>query len=260
MKILVTLLLLTITVTLKAQKDTSLIKNWKIHPFPLNKDTLLSYNHDNDFRVFIHDNQVKAAKGIYGRKNDLPFNIEIGVPNEGRDFFSPFAGVRTTFRVDDGYLVGFNNGEFGGSLSWFSIDGKANYMIGHFNLQQFISRDGKVYAIQGLSHMSFNEGTILQIEKKAGKWTAFNYLKLPSAPRAITTDHKNRFLIATASALLRIDEKSGIQSLYENNNWLYYLYPNSVVCHNGVVYVGMRGGIFRYYPNSKKHEWLTPDP
>ncbi|KIA96235.1 hypothetical protein OC25_03930 [Pedobacter kyungheensis] len=259
MKILVTLLLLTITVSLKAQKDTSLIKDWKSHAFPVDNDTLLSYNHSSDYRVYVQNNQVKAAKGIYGKKNDLPFRIEAQAPKEVREFYSPFTGVRTTFRVDDGYLVGFNNGEFGGSLNWFSTDGKVHYLIGRFNLQQFISRDGKVYAIQGLSHMSTNEGTILQIEKKAGKWTARDYLRLPSAPRAITIDRKNRFLIATASALLRIDEKSGIESLYENDNWLYYLSPNSVVCHNAVVYVGMRGGVFRYDPDTKKQEWLRPD-
>jgi len=260
-KTLITLLFLSLNlpIGLKAQKESSLVADWKSHSFPSGRDTLLSYSHSGDYRVYIQDNQVKVEEGINGKKNDLPFEIESRKPEKNQEFYRPFAGTRTVLQLDDGYLVGFNNGEFGGSLNWFSADGKANYLIARPNLQQFIQRDGKIYAIEGLFHMSLNLGSILQIEKKGEKWSASNYLSLPSAPRAITVNNNKHFLIASASALLSIDDKLNITTLYSNTNWLYYLSPNSIVYHNNTVYVGMRGGVFKYQLNTKKQDWLQPD-
>ena len=44
---------------------------------------------------------------------------------------------RPSARVDDGWLVGFNKGEFGAALYWFSADGKQNYKISDHQVWEF---------------------------------------------------------------------------------------------------------------------------
>jgi len=46
--------------------------------------------------------------------------------------------------VEDGYLVGFHGGEFGGDLYWFSKNGQKKYKISGDNIVQFIKRDSKI--------------------------------------------------------------------------------------------------------------------
>lgn len=160
-------------------------------------------------------------------------------------------------KVDDGYLVGYDRGEFGGSLFWFLSDGEEHYKITNINLQQFILRDREIYAIQGLSHMGTNQGSIVRITKKQ-KWSAIDYLRLPSAPRAIALDRQNNFLIISSSALLKVDLEQKVSTLIANDHWLYYLCPNSILLDKGFIYLGMRGGILRYNINSRKQDWLSP--
>ena len=42
--------------------------------------------------------------------------------------------------------------------------------------------------------------------------------------------------------------------------WLWgFLYPTSMVIQNDVVYVGMRGGVFKFDLTTRKEEWLLPE-
>ena len=120
-------------------------------------------------------------------------------------------------------------------------------------------RDNKIYAIEGLAHLSMSEGSIVEIKKDNGKWTSKEYLKLPSAPEAIELDSKNNFIIVTSSSLLSIDNYNHIDTLIATGMWDSYLYPNSLVNQNDILFIGMRKGVFKYNLLTKKDEWLLPD-
>ncbi|MFZ6643936.1 hypothetical protein ACO0LL_29695 [Undibacterium sp. TC4M20W] len=60
--------------------------------------------------------------------------------------------------VDDGWLVGFNRGEFGASLYWFSKDRKEHYKISNHHIIDFIKKVDGLYAIEGLAHRGSSEG------------------------------------------------------------------------------------------------------
>ena len=68
-----------------------------------------------------------------------------------------FRGASAFARVGDGWFVGFNQGEFGAALYWFSLDGQRNYKISDHQVLQFVRVWDGICAIEGLAHMTINE-------------------------------------------------------------------------------------------------------
>jgi len=244
------------------QEDTTFLKNWKNYPVPKDEKTIVKYNSvPNDWFVYFDGDEIRVDDVRYKRRskiNELPFKLEqsngniIGIT-------PPFAEVRDVVEVDDGYLAGFNGGEWGGELHWFSKNGKERYKISGHQIAQFIKRDNKVYAIEGLSHLGMSRGSIIEIEKKHGKWAAKEFLKLPAAPNAVQLDSKDNFIVVTSSSLLSVDKNVKINTLIKNGMWNIYLYPSSMVIQNDVVYIGMRKGVYKFDLTTKKDEWLLPE-
>jgi hypothetical protein len=73
-------------------------------------------------------------------------------------------------RVEDGWLAGYNGGEFGAELWWFSPDGSRSYKVSDHQINQFLAVNDVVLAAEGLSHLSTSEGSIIRLSKKDGKW------------------------------------------------------------------------------------------
>jgi hypothetical protein len=70
------------------------------------------------------------------------------VPSAGR-----FRGASAFAAVDGGWLVGFNQGEFGAALYWFSVDGEHSYQISEHQVVAFVTLSDGIYAIEGLAHL-----------------------------------------------------------------------------------------------------------
>jgi hypothetical protein len=132
MKTLKTLLLVILSTSLYAQKDTTFLENWQSYPISVNKDTLLRDNYSPGMVVYRDNGKIKAEREVYRDVDDLPFKI---IPLSNNSELDQFSGTRKVLKVADGYLVGYNRGEFGGSLFWFSADGKKYYITSNINLQ-----------------------------------------------------------------------------------------------------------------------------
>src|SRR6187431_3613958 len=108
------------------------VQKWKKHDLPYG-DAILQYSNspagwlvslDSSGQVIAHNRIVKSPS-----VDTLPF----------RPYFDTmrsysWKGFRTVKKVDNGYLVGFNKGEFGGSLYWFSERGDTSYQISRVNV------------------------------------------------------------------------------------------------------------------------------
>ena len=202
MTTLKTIILLFIISSSCGQSNLKPLKNWKSYSVPTNQDTLYKYNSDpNDWIVSIDSNEIYVVNGRnYSAKTTLPFELK---PTKEEE--SIFRGKRSVLKVDDGYLIGFYRGEWDGNLYWFSNNGANKYKVSNDQIVQFKIRDNKIYAAEGLAHLSISEGSIIEIKKEIGKWKTLAYLKLPSAPKAIELDSKNSFIIVTSSSLLSVD-------------------------------------------------------
>jgi len=272
-----------ISLSSSGQENFTFLKNWKNYPVPTTdevKNNMQEYNHSkNDWVVYLDEDEIRVDDVRNYKRNPrakLPFIIKQSNSNI-INISAPLAGLIDAVEVEDGYLVGFNRGEWGGELYWFSKNGKKKYEISGHQIVQFIERDNKIYAIEGLAHLGLTGGSIIEIKKQNRRWGAKEFLKLPTTPQAIKLDSKGNFIVVTfgtnwsfgkegngviinaTPGLFSIDRDANIDTLVKDGMWADYLYPSSMVIQNDIVYIGMRKGIYRFDLSEKKDEWLLPE-
>lgn len=100
-----------------------------------------------------------------------------------------------------GKLLGFDGGEWGGSLVFLDAAGKAHTLITE-NVQAIVhSRDG-IFVFTGLAHLSMNMGAIhTVIQLPDGSLKAQLLVKLPGAPSNVQyrEDGSSSFFVFTGS-------------------------------------------------------------
>jgi hypothetical protein len=170
-----------------------------------------------------------------------------------------------TVRVEDGWLIGRNSGEWGGNIYWYSPDGRKQQKVSSEQPVRFLKtkRFGLV-AIQGLAHGGMSRGGIVRLMKKQGRWVSQPVVDLRDAPYAVLEEADGSLLVVTSDQLLRVHPDKTVQKLLTKMFWRG-LYPNSLQSTStGDLYVGMRQGVARLVPkdgdrDKYKMEWLTPE-
>lgn len=166
-------------------------------------------------------------------------------------------GRQHVLAVSDGFLVGFDAGEWGGALVWFSPDGTKETKLADENVHGLIAvAPDLVASIEGLSHLGSSEGNVRWIER-SGSWRAGALTALDAGPRTFvaTTDG---FYVLTTESLMRVghDRKATkIQPVRTSR-----LYPDSMaVDADGTLWIGMRQFVVRMTPNGERftETWLV---
>lgn len=248
-------MLMAISFYLPAQ-DVMDINTWKKYHTPPPEDSLRSFSGTSKHTYTIRkdNDRILVEREDYSRVDTVPFNL---VPADGREEIE-MRGRYVYEKVEDGYLVGFNRGEWGGSVFWFSNDGKKHYHISNNQLNRFIRKNNRLYAIHGLAHLSPPYyGGMVYYEKKDGYWEEVKFVDLKDAPEAIDIDLSGNFIIMTALKLVKVDNEKNVTTLIEEGFWPG-LYPTSMVIDKQVAFFAMRGGVFKYNLDSGEQEWLSP--
>lgn len=226
------------------------IRTWKTYPVP-DKKIAYSYNSSmSDWTVFQKNGEIYAINSREFPPVELPFKIHPKKEDEYK-----LGGKISSKPVDDGYLVGFYRGEWGGNLWWFSKDGKNRYEISNDIIVSFFERDNKIFAIQGLAHLSMSDGSIIEIKKEKDKWIRETYLMLPEAPEGADV-YKDFIIIITSNNLIKIDKQKKIDYLITDGFWTSYLYPTSLIVKDNIAYIGMRKGVLKYNLLTNGQDWL----
>ncbi|HEY9109944.1 MAG TPA: hypothetical protein VIN58_24975, partial [Roseateles sp.] len=141
-----------------------------------------------------------------------------------------FRGASSFARVDDGWLVGFNQGEFGAALYWFSENGRQHYRISEHQVVQFFPTTSGWGAIEGLAHLGMSEGSIILVTRAQpqGRWQARTALSLPAAPYAIAQPKLGPALAVLSDSLVAVTDLRRADMLLADAPWAG-LYPNSAV-------------------------------
>lgn len=230
------------------------VQKWKKHELP-SGDAILQFNSSATSWLVSLDSsgQVIARNKIatFPSVDTLPFRPYFDTMPAYR-----WKGLRTVKRVDNGYLVGYNKGEFGGSLYWFSENGDSSYQIDRGNVDYIFEHKKKIYVVNGLFHMGIDRGGINEMKFTDGVWKVERRIELPSKSDIIMP-YKERVLIITTKAILFFDGTSNFDFVKKDGFW-DVLYPQSAVIVNDDLFVGMRGGIYKINLNSKNEEWLMP--
>jgi hypothetical protein len=183
---------------------------------------------------------VPAARRL--RVEPLPFRYP---PDPDR------AGERYVLRTDDGWLVGFNDGEFGGGLWWFNRDGKAMRRIrpspnsptnsdDYFHAENVLGMPevgGERLVLMGLDHLTGRSGRIFRAVSTTTGWTLQSVVVLDAEPRVWLVADK-KLLFVTESGLWSADA-TGARRIYDAD--LISFAPQSMVrATDGALYLGLR--------------------
>jgi hypothetical protein len=208
----------------------------------------------HEWQVYLHNGRVSAR----------PSTRDSQETKERPSFATSQEGIGNGYafeKVTDGWLVGFNAGEWGGALYWYSEDGSSNYKISDSQAVSFYRVAGVIYAIEGLAHLDLGEGSVILIHKngKDGKWTELSYAKLPRAP-AIACVHRNGLVtITTSDSIVSVDDNRKVRTLLANAPWPMF-YPNSAVLtpNEKKLYIGMREYVGEFDLTTRKLRLLVP--
>jgi hypothetical protein len=186
---------------------------------------------------------LKISKNPDSGLNDyLPFSYEKN-PNR--------IGNRHVLKLSDGWLVGFDAGEFGGGLWWFSERGERDSWLKPSpkdpahpkdiyrteNIQGFSRFGNHTLIFMGLNHLDGRSGRIFRLVNRSGQWTLKLFTALDTCPYAWVVDH-NRLFVLTETGLWLIHPDGRISKSHSLDIGL--LYPNSMIIGpEGALYIGM---------------------
>ena len=232
-------------------------EGWMLYPNPADDSRALrcaNYS-QHEWRVMPDGENVKIRLATKGDHQDpLPSQIN------SRNVAVGTKGERHIEQVDDGWVVGLDVGEFGGTLWWFSSNGKRSKKLADENVVGFAKSSMGVLALVGLAHMGFDSGKVLRIgDGVAGNRKVETLAELGAAPRTFAVESPDSLLIVTTRELIRVKTSGAVERLFPIKYKL--LYPNSMTLSPaGIIHVGMRHFVTRLTPteNGYKEEWFVP--
>lgn len=181
-------------------------------------------------------------------EDPLPFAYERGPDRQG---------YRHVVQVADGWLVGFDAGEFGGGLWWFSTRGERSVQLRPpanapvhpddifqaENVRGFARHGHDLLIFMGLDHRSGRSGRVFRLVQQAGHWTLSIFAVLDASPAGWVVDH-DRILVLTESGLWQAMTDGRSKKLHSLD--VGSPYPNSMVLgREGALYIGMRRYVLR---------------
>ncbi|APY07659.1 hypothetical protein BWZ20_04800 [Winogradskyella sp. J14-2] len=204
----------------------------------------------------INDSIVIKENDFNYRKGDsLPFS-EFKVAEKLNNQYA----IRAVKKVNDGYLIGINKGEFGGGLWFLSLDCKTSYeIIPYKRIHEIFEFNNKIYVLEGLSHITINNGSLLEITKNE-KWEISKTFDLPDAPRFILKE-KDNILIISSEHILSFNKYDKLNLILRAPfNWAL-LFPSSAVVIDNDIYIAMREGILKIssFKYNRKYTWYVMD-
>jgi hypothetical protein len=210
---------------------------------------------EREWQVASEGDRLKISAYRRGFVEDpLPFDIEPGKAAEG------LAGDRHAKRVNDGWLVGFDAGEFGGALWWFSADGGARKRLASENVAALADSPKGVLALVGLAHMGSDRGRVLLVgEGPDGDRPLETIADLGSAPTAFAQESADSLVVVTHKRFLRVKSSGEVEPLLAPE--VHFPYANSLaLSKSGVIHVGMRHFVLRLSPSNEGYraEWFVP--
>ena len=223
---------------------------WKEVP-PPTEDQLMCANHGDQWAVTVDVKGVHVAKQE-PREPDtgptLPFK-------PGKDVLAN--GRRHTLAVSDGFIVGIDGGEWGGSLDWFSGDGRKHASLGKPNVSAVLSLGAdEVLVLSGLNHLGLEEGTAQWFARDAKGWHAGTSVKLDGGPET-SIDAGDAIYTVTPNSLVRIGRDRKIEVVAAQPTGI--LYPDSMaVDAQHRLWIGMRGFVVKIEPgNGYRATWYA---
>jgi hypothetical protein len=259
---LVALLILQPSLASPQQLD---IQGWVALSGPPTEQELRCTDYSENFwSVSLIDGRIKPVPcPVRQHVDPLPFDYEAGKDRSGN---------RHVQRLLDGWLVGFDDGEFGGGLWWFSPDGRESRRLppptdapaspqDPFRPENVLGLPvvGKEQLVlMGLDHLLGRSGRILRLVLREGAWELAPLAVLDSAPDPWFVDG-DQLLIATESGIWVLKSTGHLTKLHEIE--LGRFSPSALIRGpDAALYLGLRHYVLRLEGKDSKwsETWLVP--
>lgn len=123
------------------------------------------------------------------------------------------SGPRGAVKVEGGYLMGSDRGEWGGEITFISSKGKPR-VIAKENTEAIYKTEHGIFAVTGLAHMTMNSGFIYRITQATnGAWSVEKWRALPGAPRFSRLLEDGRIFISCYGGIVLIFPNGDMKSL-----------------------------------------------
>lgn len=219
----------------------------------IKNDSIPQFKNWKSYKVFKEDNVIKYTVPGESRIIEVSnFGFDLPVRSSENNYITR---ATCSFKVKNGWLIGFNNGEWGGALCWFNNDGTKHYMIERGNVSHILELNGKIYFTTGYDHLGYSYGKIHKLKFKNNKWSIKESKSLGGCPYQ-SIIYKNEILIITNKSVSICDSNLNLGIKIQNGFWSGF-YPNSIAIDNDIAYFGMRRGILKLNLINENKYWLT---
>ena len=161
-------------------------------------------------------------------------------------------------KIIGGTLIGINNGEWGGQLTFKPEDStKESVEIKQGNIKFLFNFKNKIYFIESLAHLNYSGGAIFELTKTDNSFTYTKLVEFDDAPEAFAI-YRDKFLIATHKSFYLVQDFKK-ELIFKDTFWKH-LYPNSIAALDDKnVFIGMRGGITKLDLTNKTLKFFKND-
>jgi hypothetical protein len=131
-------------------------------------------------------------------------------------------------KVEDGWISGFNFGEFGGGVYWISKDGRKIKQLIHENLVFIYTIDDEIWVFTGLLHLGLDFGHVLKLSRRGKSGKVLANIGLAGYPLLATRwIHEESLVVVTANGVRRIWDDDELE-IVSFEPALYELHPTSI--------------------------------
>jgi hypothetical protein len=201
-----------------------------------------------------------------GQKATIPTAL---LPRMSRDHAQV---VKYVFEDPSGWLVLFDHGEFGGGIEWYArersnprslVIGASDDELVAQNVNRAMSVDGRVFVLQGLTHLGYSAGQLSVLWREHDHFTSRVIARYLSEPVDWLLQADGTWLVLTWDGIWRTSQSGELTMFARLPEDICE--PTSIVrTADERVYVGCRGGVVRLVPHWIQDpkfaaEWLMPE-
>lgn len=154
----------------------------------------------------------------------------------------------------DGFFLGINTLEWGGSLYFYPNGDKAKrYCVNDGYIWNVFRHNEGIYAFASYPSKNPPNGRILKLENWFGRWRSTEIFDIGEIPYCFTFAENENMYIVTNNKLIQLSSFKDKKVLIENAFW-EGMFPNSIVYDKGNLYIGMEGFITKISLKSIKQK------
>lgn len=201
--------------------------------------------------------KVSSIKDAIGIEDSQPLRLAQALPDNFKRT-ADMVGNSSAVELTDGFLIGFDGGEFGGGLWRSQKDGSSVTKLLDAPVRSLMATSKGVLVFTGTAHMGLDNGQAWILRNIAEDRQPALLLELDGAPQVLFHEGGDSVLVVTTHGVTRVTPEGRTEVLTKAP--FQSLYPASVAeTSDHQIYVGMRMFVVQLSPNGSGYaqQWFV---